>query len=737
MRFLLGLFFLNSLGVFSQFKGQVVSENETPIAGATVYNKTKKRATLSDEKGWFEILDAAVKDQIIISYINYQPAIIELSDKKRNQVPFQVMLEPDKELQEVVVTGTLKQVNKLDSPIPVELYRASFFKANPTASVFEAVQQINGIRPQLNCNVCNTGDIHINGQEGANTMVLIDGLPIVSGLSTVYGLSGIPQSLIEKVEVIKGPASNLYGSEAIGGVINLITKLPENSPIWSLESFSTSWGEVNTDIGLQYKIGETKALLGINHFNYSNPIDQNKDNFTDLTLQHRVSIFNKFSSPKNTLGIRLFYEDRWGGEMNWSPNYRGGNERYGESIYTQRIEFFGKYNLNSDWFLQYSFNNHNQNSVYGQTSFLADQRVAFIQSVWSKNSPKHALLYGISFRSTFYDDNTVATVDQNLTHLPGVFFQNKWSFQKRKKLLLGLRYDYNSLYGSIITPRVNFKWDNPEQVASFRLSWGTGYRIVNVFTEDHAALTGGREVLFEETLRPEKSWNINANWFQKVYAKQGYLLELDGSLFHTQFSNKIIPDYETNPNQIRYGNLDQKASFSGFTLNVNGVFSSGFQFVVGATLIHTNWTDEGIKKQPLLTERFTANYKLSYRLANLPLTLDWTGLIVGPMRLPLLGDRDPRPAKSPWIHDSNLQFRWISSSKIEIFGGIKNLVNFKPPRESIARAFDPFDRDVDFDANARVIQTGSNPNALSFDPSYVFYSNQGRRFFLGVRYALR
>ena len=274
-------------------------------------------------------------------------------------------------------------------------------------------------------------------------------------------------------------------------------------------------------------------------------------------------------------------------------------------------------------------------------------------------------------------------------------------------------------------------------MASFRLSWGTGYRIVNVFTEDHAALTGGREVLFEETLRPEKSWNINANWFQKVYTKQGYLLEFDGSLFHTQFSNKIIPDYETNPNQIRYGNLDQKASFSGLTLNLNGVFSSGFQYVVGATLIHTNWTDEGIKKQPILTERFTANYKLSYRLANLPLTLDWTGLIVGPMRLPLLGNSDPRPAKSPWIHDSNLQFRWFSSSKIEIFGGIKNLVNFKPPRESIARPFDPFDRDVDFDANARVIQTASNPNALSFDPSYVFYSNQGRRFFLGVQYALR
>ena len=101
-----------------------------------------------------------------------------------------------------------------------------FSERNPTPSIFESLQNVNGIRPQLNCNVCNTGDIHINGLEGPYTFVLIDGMPIVSGLSTVYGLSGIPQSLIERVEIVKGPASTLYGSEAVGGIINIITKQP-------------------------------------------------------------------------------------------------------------------------------------------------------------------------------------------------------------------------------------------------------------------------------------------------------------------------------------------------------------------------------------------------------------------------------------------------------------------------------------------------------------------------------
>ncbi len=103
-------------------------------------------------------------------------------------------------LNEVVVTGTLKEVKRIESPVPVEVYTPQFFKKNPTPNIFDALQNVNGVRPQLNCNVCNTGDIHINGLEGPYTMVLIDGMPLVSSLSTVYGLSGIPNSLVERID---------------------------------------------------------------------------------------------------------------------------------------------------------------------------------------------------------------------------------------------------------------------------------------------------------------------------------------------------------------------------------------------------------------------------------------------------------------------------------------------------------------------------------------------------------
>ena len=104
-------------------------------------------------------------------------------------------LHKDKNIDEVIITGTLKPISKSKSPVPVEIYTKKFFEKNPTSNLLESISMVNGIRSQINCSVCNTGDIHINGLEGPYSLILIDGMPIVSSLSTVYGLSGIPLTI--------------------------------------------------------------------------------------------------------------------------------------------------------------------------------------------------------------------------------------------------------------------------------------------------------------------------------------------------------------------------------------------------------------------------------------------------------------------------------------------------------------------------------------------------------------
>ena len=716
-------------------KGRVLDENYDFLEGATIYNSSIKRSIISDSLGKFEINSKKGENKYTISFVGFDPKVLKITFEKEDLIETEVVLISDESLEEVVVSGTLRNVSRLNSTVPIELYRASFFKANPTASFFEAIENINGIRTQLNCNVCNTGDIHINGQEGANTMVLIDGLPIVSGLSTVYGLTGIPQSLIEQIEIIKGPSSTLYGSEAIGGIINLITKVPEKVSPLSIESFSSSWGEVNTDLGIKFLVGQKTNLLGINHFLYQNPIDKNNDGFTDLTLQNRISIFNKLSGKKNQIAFRYFYEDRWGGQTNWNKSERGRNNIYGESIYTNRLEIFGKYLYNNNFFFQYSFNQHHQDSYYGTLSFDAKQTVGFLQTVYNFKISKSLYTLGLSYRYTGYDDNTPATFTKDNTHLPGVFIQNEIINNNEKSLLLGIRYDYNSNYGNVFTPRINFKKSSEERNSTLRIGFGSGYRIVNVFTEDHAALTGARDIIFMEKLSPEKSWNFNLNYVKDLYTKRGQVFKVDSSIFKTIFSNRIIPDYDSNPNQIIYSNVNGIVISQGGSIEFFGKISNILDFQIGLTYVDTYVNENDKKSIPYLTEKFSGSYKMVYYNNFVKLKFDLTGNIVGPMKLPLLSALDPRPGYSPTFNILNLQVT-KKVSGFEFFIGVKNLFDFKPPLNSIARAFDPFDKQVTFDNNGSPVVSENNPFGLTFDPTYAFYSNQGIRSFFGLRYLI-
>ena len=721
--------------------GTVYSERE-PLDGASLRIKGTNLGTITNEKGYFSIEFSKKKNnQLIISYTGHKSKQIEI-DPKDSDIG-KIVLELYESLDEIVISGTLKPVSKLNSPVAVEVYSQSFFKANPSPSIFESLESINGIRPQLNCNVCNTGDIHINGQEGSYTMVLIDGLPIVSGLSTVYGLSGIPQSLIERVEIVKGPASTLYGSEAIGGVINLITKLPENSSKLSVDSFLSDWGELNTDIGYKYSLSKrTTGLLGINYFNFSNPIDNNNDGFTDLTIQDRISIFNKFTyGDKLSFATRFVYEDRWGGQLNWEPKYRGGDTVYGENIYTTRFEAFGNYTFNKNLSFQFSYNNHTHNSAYGTTIFNANQTIGFGQLIWNKSIKNNDLLFGLAYRYTYYDDDTTATFNEILNsnqediyHMPGLFIQDEIKINESNTLLLGIRFDHNSLHGNIFTPRINYKLSNYDQTSILRLSFGTGYRVAQVFTEDHAALTGARDVVFLNDLEPEKSWNTNLNYVKKVYLKEGAIIDFDISIFKTLFSNKIIPDYDTNPNKIIYDNLKGRSISQGVSLNINSLLENGIRFNLGATYIDSYIKEDGVKTVPYLTEKFQGVWKFEKKWNDKNLIFDLTGTTIGPLRLPTLSRLDPRPDYSSTFSIVNIQLTKILKNTFEIYGGVKNIFDFTPPKNSIARSFDPFDKQVVFDNSGNAIQNENNPYALTFDPSYVFASNQGFRFFFGLRY---
>lgn len=647
-------------------------------------------------------------------------------------------------LPELVISATMKPVSRLDCTIPVEVYHSSYFQKNPTPGLFDALQIVNGVRPQVNCNVCNTGDIHINGMEGPYTMILIDGMPIVGSLSSIYGLNGIPNALIDRIEIVKGPASALYGSEAVGGLINVITKSPDRVPLVSADATVSTWREWGVDVGVVSKLNNRVRLYhGISSFLYDQPMDQNDDHFTDVTLQKRLSIFEKIQwiprrgAPVH-VAVRYHGEDRWGGELDWQERFRGSDSIYGESIMTNRVELLLHYPLPvlEGLRLMGSYSWHQQRSWYGTTAFHAHQHVGFGQMVWDKLLGNHDVLAGLGVRWTYFNDNTVVTETAQRVWLPGLFVQDEIALNDRHKLLVGLREDHHPDHGWVHTGRVGYKWKWSNN-AILRINAGTGFRAVQVFSEDHAALTGARRVVLAEALRPEQTENANVNLILKRFGK--VRMTWDAQLFYTRFRNRIVSNADLDPNAIIYTNLSGRSYTAGASLNWM-IVAGGWDINLGATWLDTRIVQTDVIERPILTERFMGTWTITRKISPWDLTVDYTGNIIGPMRLPLLGALDPRPAYSPLTSVQNLQLTWKWRPEWEFSLMVKNLLNQLPGRDApflIARAHDPFDKYVERDASGQVVATAENPHALTFDPNYVYMANQGIRVQIAIRFRLR
>ncbi|OYU94729.1 MAG: TonB-dependent receptor [Bacteroidetes bacterium B1(2017)] len=637
-----------------------------------------------------------------------------------------------------------KQIShaQTNSPIQLKSYGQAIFKKNASVNLLESIQLINGVLLSNNCTVCNTSDIQINGLEGPYTLVLIDGMPIVSALSTVYGLSGIPTSIISSIELTKGPSSANYGSEAMGGIINIITKDASTSPRVFANYYASSHLEQNLDLSTVFKFKKLQTLLSANYFRFQNRLDANQDNFTDLASQNRLSVFAKTTWQRKpnlsaNIALRVYGEDRFGGELNWQKPFRLSDSIYGESIYTKRIEVLADFPFliaKQKLIFQSSANAHFQDAAYGIHSFIAKQLIAFNQLSTSKKfGSRHTVSGGLSLKTNYYKDNTPATANASnllLNHTPGVFVQDIYLINSSNTLSVGARLDNYPIHGAVFSPRLNYLL-KLGSTQSLRLSAGRGFRVVSIFTEDHAALTGAREVEIKQALKPEESLSSNIQFSKWTSKKWGYL-EWDINLFYARFSNKIIPDYDSDPNKIIYANSSDHAVSRGLSYNIETAFNKPFKVNVGISFMDVYSVQKDSfnsiqKSAQIHSPKYSGTLQASYILKKLNLNIDYTASLTGPMRMPVQAN-DFRPSYSPAysIHTIQVSKKW--NTRFEGYLGVKNLLNFTQ-QNPIMRWWDPFDKNV---SNA-----SENPNGYTFDTAYSYASMQGRRLYVGVRINLQ
>lgn len=724
---------------------------------ANVSVQHTNNGTSTDENGQFHLsISNEGAYTLLVSALGYKPWQRSLSLTKKESLDLgSIYLESSAlGLEEVVVTGTMKETFVTASPIKVEVITAKYLEKtiSPT-NIVEGIKMVNGVQEVVACGVCFTNSISINGLPGPYTAILMDGAPIYGNLASVYGLNGIPTMIIDRFEVIKGPSSTLYGSEAVAGVINIITKSPASQPLLAIDIMGTSHLESFGSLAISPKMNKWKGYIGLNYAYINDFDDQNEDGFGDVANLDRISLFTKWMMERKsgkpfTIAAKYYYEDRRNGVEAFLKNrayrsLRGSDLVYGESIYTKRAELFGTYALatKADLKIDYSLSHHVQDSYYGSDNYDAKQSILFANFLWEHRADKHDFLFGATARWQLYDDNTVATatfdpIDKRLINqpdeqfIPGIFVQDEWRMSSRLSLLNGLRLDHYHEHGPILSPRINLKYKLSEWT-TLRTNMGTGFRIVNLFTEDHAFVTGQRQVEILESLRPERSLNGSLNLHHLFLLGKGQgTIDIDA--FYTYFTNKIVPNYDT-PGKIFYANAEGYAQSRGIGLGIQYEFAIPLSFNIGFNLLKVTETapDEQGNKQakaieyaPNWSQVATANYQWKKKGITMAYTLNLTG----PMTLPLVFDLDengqpmsqPRPTQSKPFAFQNLQLtKTIKKWNGNIYVGIQNLFNYRQSYSPLVGFNDP------------ATAPGFSPY---FDTAYAYSPIHGREFYLGIRW---
>lgn len=737
-------------GQSGKLSGQITDGvRPVPFAHLKLLQAEEKTA-VSDEKGYFTFNKVNAGNSMLeITAVGFTTTKkpVNILPGKTQDLGKVALKEDMLGLDEVVVTGTMQETYVRASPVKVEVVPMRFIQKNiaPT-NLIETISLVNGLEEVVGCGVCYTNNISINGLPGPYTAVLIDGSPVYGNLAAVYGLNGIPTQIVERIEVIKGPVSTLYGSEAVAGVINVITKDPATQPFFSADIMATTHKETFTNLAFSPKFSKAKGYIGLHHAYINHLEDRNKDGFNDMPALDRFSLFSKWHIERKSkkawdIGAKFYYEDRRNGVEAFLKNrsyrqLRGSDKIYGESIYTHRGELFGNYafNTNLPLELSYSASFHKQNSYYGSDFYEATQQIGFLNLLSPLQKNKHHLLLGTTLRYQMYDDNTTATENENNTqqYIYGIFAQDEWKVSPKLSLLGGARLDYYKSHGLIFAPRANVKYQ-PSGTTSFRANFGTGFRVVNLFTEDHAFVSGQRKVEITEALEPEKSYNLsfNYNQFYTIGNTQG-VFDLD--LFYTHFTNKIIPDYDT-PGKIIYANSQGKAVSKGISAKISHQFGFPLSFTLAAGrqfATQTEPNEEGeqettdIEFAPEWSAVFTANYALKKYGLDFALTTRATG----PQKLPEVFDFDkngkqtdkPRPTRSePYVIQS-MQVTKTFGSGFSLYAGVENLFDFRQDFSPLSGYNDP------------KAAPGFSPH---FDTAYAYAVGHSREYYLGLRWQIK
>ncbi|MDX1351158.1 MAG: TonB-dependent receptor [Putridiphycobacter sp.] len=660
--------------------------------------------------------------------------------------------------EEVVVTGTKTEKRQTESAVIVNVLSSTTLDNVQACNLSEGLKFQPGLRVETDCQTCNYTQLRMNGLGGGYSQILVNGRPIFSPLTGLYGMEQMPVNMIERIEVVRGGGSSLYGSSAIGGTVNVITKIPRKNSFALNYNYHSIAGQTNDHqlLGngtLINKNKKTGISVFLNHRNRG-MYDHNTDNYSELPQIINTSFGTNFFilptlNQKIEVSLSYLNEYRYGGEITDKQAFLAQQaEERTHDVWMGSVDYQVNFNENKSSFILYSALQNTDRSHY--TGILPSDATLFVKHI--ANPP-----YGISSVSTYnvgfqlnhkiknfkfgsnvftlggeyiYDDVYDGIpaynylIDQ-ITENFGVFLQSDWELRENLNLLTGLRTDFHSLVNQpILNPRVSLLYKYKKHT-QFRFNYGTGFRAPQAFDADlHIAFAGGgvSRVSLSPELGPEKSnsygasinYDRPANRFIAGFTLEGFYTRLQEAFFLKNIGKDDFGERFEKQN-------GQGATVKGITVELRANYNKKVQLESGYTIQNSLFDSavtviDGLPNQKVFMRTpnqygFAVLTYAPLQVVNFTVNYVYTGAMIIPHFAGAPNQTEDELFESPNFSELNAKFSYVHNIKrcklnLEFYGGVKNI----------------------FNAYQNNFDTGKNR-----DSNFIYGPAQPRTFYTGIK----
>ncbi|RCT55452.1 TonB-dependent receptor domain-containing protein [Winogradskyella sp. KYW1333] len=724
-----------------QLKGVVLensSSKEVPLQGANVFWLNSTVGAVTAEDGTFSLPYKFSYNKLVISYVGFKTDTVIVSENRY----IKHVLQSSDELDAVTVTSRKQATTK------------SFLKATNTFTVSSEellkaaccnLSESFETNPSIDVNfadaVTGTKQIKMLGLNSPYILIATENIPAIRGASQAYGLSFIPGTWVESIQITKGAGSVVNGFESIAGQINAELVKPITDNKLFVNTYAGINGRLELNTHINKKVSDRWSGGLYIHGNLRNQkFDRNDDSFLDVPLKEQINIMNRWQYTNPVKGVVSFINLRYindntqSGQIDFDPGRDMGTTNFwGSEIDTERFEVTTKLGYVNPEIpyqslgFQTAFSQHNQESYFGLNVYDIKHTSFYSNLVYNSiiTDSRHKIKTGLTFTYDNYDELVNIDNYERTENSFGGFFEYSYDDLDKLTLTAGIRADQHNRFGFFITPRLHVRY-TPWEKSVFRTSIGRGIKSANIFAETQNMFSSSRQINILGIggkiygLDPEIAWNYGFSYLQgfNLFERKA---DVTLDFYRTDFENQVITDWE-NPSEINFYNLEGESFANSFQLEFNYNAFENFDFRMAYKFydIQTDYLSGRLDNPLIPKHRLFANasYKTELTTNGSQWKFDATYNWLSKQRFPNTDASAPEfqlDEYSPTIGTLNLQMTKVFSPSFEIYIGGENVTNVR---------------------QSNPIISPDNPFGSNFDSNFVYGPIFGSMYYAGLRFKM-